>query len=142
MKLNEEGWGLGVFVICLSVFFVAIIVVALLTNKVNLSARPGEDNNEVEPNEAISEAQKYSSYETAIKSSAQGYKNENYPDIKDGDLFYVNIDSLSLGDEIKNDCDGYAKIGMINGTDYYEAYIKCSKYTTAGYDEEQLKSLG
>ena len=133
LGLNNKGWGLGVFLVFIGVFFVAIILVTYVANKNGMGSGTNyyfENNNTL--------LKKYKEYETIIKERAIVYQEQNYSFIDDGDIFYVNINKLDVSDTIKSDCDGYAKIGKENGIYIYEPYLKCGNYTSNGY----LNNLG
>lgn len=143
-KLNNKGWGLGVFITFLGLFFLAILVVVVLSSSFKFGedsnpnivvVPPSENNSDNNSDITHNDGEKYANYEAEIKIAAEAYKNEKYPSIENGDVFYVNINKLTLSKNVTNDCSGYAKIGKVHENDYYEAYIRCSLYTTPGYEE-------
>ncbi len=128
LKLDNKGWGLGVFLVFIGVFFVAIILITYVANKNGMGSGNNyyfEDNNTL--------LKSYKEYELIVKERAIVYQEQNYPYIDDGDIFYININKLDVSDKIKSDCDGYAKIGKENGIYIYEPYLMCGNYKTSGY---------
>jgi len=127
-RLNEHGWGLNVMLAFISVFFIAIIMIAYLSNLNGLGPSSNNDNS-VDKNFV----NQYKNYESAIKNEAIKYQEEKYPYIVDGDSFYVNIKKLSDNDEILQTCSGYVEFGRENNVYYYKPYLNCGSYKTNGY---------
>ena len=126
-KLDNKGWGLVVFLVFIFIFFFAILLISFLASKNGIGPRDtGNNYNEIKTND-------YEDYETQVKRSAINYQEERYPNIDEGDVFYVNISKLNLSSEIRNSCTGYVKLGKINGNHIYEPYLSCGTYTTSGY---------
>ena len=85
-KLNQEGWGLSTFLSFIAIIFIAILLVAHLSNKYGMG--PTETDNSSKGNEFL---EKYQNYETIVKESSVKYQESHYPNIDNGDTFYVNI---------------------------------------------------
>ena len=126
-KLDNKGWGLVVFLIFIFIFFFTILLISFLANKNGIG--PQDTNN----NYNNIDTKDYTQFETKVKISAMKYQEMNYPNIENGDIFYINISKLELSDEIKNSCTGYVKLGKVNGNYIYEPYLSCDNYTTSGY---------
>lgn len=128
MKLNNKGWGLSVLLAFIGVFFVAIILISYLSNKYGYGPTNTSSTN---PTNTLVE--KYRGYETEVKEAAVKYQEEHYPNIDNGDQFYINISKLNIGSYIKSSCTGYVKYGKTNDLFYYDPYLKCGDYETNGY---------
>lgn len=126
-NLNNEGWGLGIFLVFIGVFFIALILITVIANKNGMDAesRPEYPKNE--------ELINYKQYEIIVKEEGIKYQEQNYPRIADGDSFYINIKKLDLDSEIIRKCTGYIKLGKNNNIYIYEPYLKCGSYKTDGY---------
>lgn len=127
-RLNNKGWGLSVFLIYIAVFFIAIIIITYIANRNGLGADVGA--NTIIENPFL---KTYKQYEITVKESAMVYQERNYPNIKNGDSFYVNIDKLNLSNDITTRCSGYVELGKKDDIYIYNPYIKCGTYKTAGY---------
>ena len=126
MKLNNKGWGLSIFLVFIVVFFIAIIIIAHISKQYGYG--PVE-----EPHITNTLLQRYKSYETEVKESAIRYQEYNYPTMQNGDGFIVNIKNLDIKSEITYTCTGYVKYGITSDIYYYEPYLHCGNYKTAGY---------
>ena len=94
-KLNQEGWGLSTFLSFIAIIFIAILLVAHLSNKYGMG--PTGTDNSSKGNEFL---EKYQNYETIVKESSVKYQESHYPNIDNGDTFYVNINKLSVEEKI------------------------------------------
>lgn len=129
-KINNEGWGLGVMITFLGVFFVAIVMVVYISNKYDIGIKNTYVINEEKNN---TNQNNYNVYETLIKEKAIIYQENYYPNISNNDKFYTNINNLDLDKEITNICSGYVEFGKNDDSYYYYPYIKCQNYKTKGY---------
>lgn len=127
-KLNNKGWGLGIFLVFIAVFFLAIIMITYIANKNGMGARPIDKT--TNDNSII---KTYKEYEILVKEKAIEYQETNYPNIAEGDSFYVNVKKLGVNSKITNKCSGYVKLGKENNIYIYEPYLKCGGYKTNGY---------
>ncbi len=127
-KLNQEGWGLSTFMALIAIIFIAIILVAHLSNKYGMG--PTQMDSSTKGNEML---EKYKEYETMVKESSVKYQENYYPNIESGDSFYVNINKLDISENIINDCTGYVEFGIKDKIYYYSPYLKCNNYKTSGY---------
>lgn len=138
-KLNNKGWGIGIMFLFIGIFFFAILIIAVISTKYGLTDKTKSNihNN----NQTIIETtnDKYLEYEQIIGRSAADYVNRNYSEVNNQDIMYININQLNIDQEIKQNCNGYVKVGKSNGTNYYNPYIKCNNYQTDGYNEEYNK---
>lgn len=86
---------------------------------------------------------KYTPIEEKLEEKAKQYVDKLflYPENKGGKIKVTSIEMIEEGtlDELKLDddtCTGYVII--TNDNVYkYDTYIKCSKYTTSGYDKNK-----
>lgn len=129
-KINNKGWGLTVFLVFIFIFFFTILLVAYLANKNGIG--PQDTNNNYNNLNTVN----YKEYENIVREKAIIYQEVHYPEISEGDSFYVNIRKLEIDSKIKNSCTGYVKLGksLLNYT--YEPYLNCGSYVTNGYDAD------
>ena len=113
-KLNQEGWGLSTFLSFIAIIFIAILLVAHLSNKYGMG--PTGTDNSSKGNEFL-----------------EKYQESHYPNIDNGDTFYVNINKLSVEEKILEECTGYVEFGIRDEIYYYSPYLKCGTYKTKGY---------
>lgn len=128
-KLNNRGWGLGMFLAFIGIFFLAIVMIIVVSRQYDLGLVENVDNS-VTPNDKV----KYVNYEKAVKEASAVYSSKILTNIQNGDIFYVDINNLDVSDTIKSTCDGYSKIVKKDGTILHYAYIKCGNYSTSGYN--------
>lgn len=126
-KLDNKGWGLGVFLLYLSIFLAAIILVSYIANKNNLGSESTRVNND---NQVF---KRYRQYELEVESVARHYQVQNYPTINEGEDIYININRMNVDNEILDRCSGYVKISNNEGTYSYNPYLRCGTYRTNGY---------
>lgn len=138
-KLNNKGWGLGIMILFICVFFLAILIISALSAKYGLMSKTNPNANNSEPKQATINNQKYFQYEQAIGQISTEYVDKNYSSITKDDVIYININKLNIQEEIKKECTGYVKVGINNNINYYNPYIKCDNYQTEGYDERYAK---
>ena len=127
-KLDNRSWGLGIFIIYICIFFVAILLVSHIANKNNLGA-----DSDIQMTTDDKVLQQYKEYESEVKTIAMQYQKENYPDIKSGDSFSVNINKLDISDRILHRCTGYVIFSNDKGDYISTPYLKCGSYRTSGY---------
>lgn len=127
-KLNNRGWGLGIFIIYVGIFFIAIVLVSYIANKNNLGA-----DSDIYMTTDDKVLQQYIEYESEIKTIAIKYQQENYNDIKNGDSVRLNINKLNINENILHRCTGYVIFSNTNGIYLVDPYIKCGSYRTSGY---------
>lgn len=125
-KLDNRGWGLGMFIGFIVIFIIAILIVAYLVNNVEkgLSPKRGE-------NLSYSEYEHYHKFEKVVSSAASDYA------LKNTRFDYINIEDLEISDEIKDKCLGYV---LYNYSDNeYDAYLRCENYETEGFSYDRAK---
>ncbi len=127
-KLNNKGWGLTVFLIFIFIFFFTILLIAYLANKNGIG--PQDSTNNYNDINSIN----YKEYEREVREKAVIYQESYYPEISEGDNFYVNINKLDIDSKIKISCTGYVKLGRSMFSYTYEPYLNCGKYVTSGYN--------
>lgn len=131
-KINDKGWGLAVMLVFMGIFFLAILIISILSTKYGLLNEEKQDANST--NQLITTNKKYLDYEYIIKEETPQYVNKIYGEINDEKIRYVNINDLDIDNVIKEECRGYVEVYK-NNTMYYETYIKCSNYETEGYND-------
>lgn len=127
-NIDNKGWGLAIFVAYIGIFFGAILLVSYIADKNNLGA---DGNIQMTSDKTL--IQQYKEYEREVKSIAESYQKEKYPEIKNEDSIYININKLDIRDTILHRCTGYVIISNKNGIYSTEPYIKCGSYRTSGY---------
>lgn len=138
-KLNNKGWGLGIMILFICVFLLAILIISVLSAKYGLMSNTKQGVNNSETKQATVNNQKYFEYEQTIGQISTEYVDKNYSNITTNDVIYININELNVQKNIKQECTGYVKIGKDNGINYYNPYIKCDNYQTEGYEEQYVK---
>lgn len=145
-KLNNRGWGLGVMLVFICVFLIAIIFIAIQAKEYGLAG----DNSFATPiptktpvvsatPDVSANKESYERLEERSEEAGRVYKETYYKSLLDGDSVYVTIKKLvsnsyleQLRDLTGNVCSGYVKI--TGGEEFqYDAYIKCKDYETSGY---------
>lgn len=132
-KLNNNGWGLGVFIAFIGVFFVAIIMIVYVSNKYNVGIEKINVGNTSEKVNTTFE-QKYEEYEKQIKEKSILYQESNYPNILNDEVFYTSINNLDLSEKILKECTGYVEFKKSDNIYYYSPYIDCGTYKTNNYN--------
>ena len=149
MKLNNHGWGFRemLFYLCILIAFllVAIILIVRMYHQID---KKGIDMGDYFPAGDVPIANKketllYSDLEVKIKNGSITYI-KNYYNEELGSEVVITLSALkSQGiitdfNDIKDgsSCNGYvvANYNEVDGV-IYHPYIKCSNYTTNGYDE-------
>ncbi len=134
--MNKNGWGLRVELLFIILFLVCILIstiglqrLGLLKDKEGSYVNLGGNGENYD----------YSGLEQKIVNAAIKYYDKKYPDghndtvIVSFDTLYHDGDITKLYDEIGKECNGYAKILKNKVT---IGYVKCPKYMTSGYDED------
>ena len=75
MKLNNRGWGLGVFLAFVMIFVLSIIVAGVNAYRVGLQKEP---TIQFGPETGKSNYEKYKPLENKVKLAAEEYKNLHY----------------------------------------------------------------
>lgn len=132
MKLNNRGWGLGIFLVFVMIFVLCIIVAGVNAYKIGLQKEPsiqfGSDSGK-------SNYEKYKPLEDKIKLAAEEYKNVHYTDMSFGDSVFVTFKTLVANNHLSSSegCTGYVKI---SDGDEYIVYFNCPDYKSSGYLED------
>jgi len=143
-KLNQEGWGLSVFLAFIIVFFIAIILIAIGSAKVGIS---GGDKGSSQPtstpsgsNYTESEISQAKSYEEKVKSATSSYLLEHLQNQIDGKEMILMSSTLNDYNYLEpfsvagNICDGYSVIRKVDQELEIIPYVECgSVYKTEGY---------
>ncbi len=126
VKLNNRGWGLGMFLALLSTLVVAIFLIWYGSFEINKMLKKLKDNNEY-----------YYKLENNIESSTEIFLNDNPISDCHSIGCTINYDLLKANNYISkysdkttnNECTGCVKV--IGNT--YKAYISCDSYKTENY---------
>ena len=139
--MNKNGWGLRVELFYILIFLFCLVVATIGLNRLGFL---GENNNAlVKPDNSGSETYSYEPLETKVVNAAKKYYQDMYNGVGD-DIVIVRVSTLQangylgeLVDDKNKACSGYAKvITSSGGQQVYVSYIKCSRYTTTGYEGE------
>ena len=128
MKLNNRGWGLQAMLAGVLVLMIALVIIAILVNKLtNDTFESINSSNEV-----------YKIFESKVLEASKKYQSNYYSNIESGDEIVVTVEKLkeknllTINEETAI-CTGYTIIKNDSKITYH-TYIKCgSKYMTAGY---------
>lgn len=136
-----NGFGRKEFIILLAVMLIAIIISMSLFNQ---KVTPEEEVIE----EPVEEKVTYTDLEKKLKLGAERYQNDNYSVDADKDetwiLTYTFLKKEDYLDKIKDlsnneECDGYVIFEKEGMNITYAPYLKCSNYTTKGFDSKNLE---
>lgn len=146
MKLNNKGWGLGIFLafVCLLVF--CIIFSSVSAYKAGLTKNSVPYFESVVPNSSgdsstgSTTSSKYSVLEEKILNAAMNYKRDRYNNISVGQTLVIQISTLVKEKYLEEiyDCSGYVVIKNNNNDVRYQTYLKCSDYVTDGFDDKYV----
>jgi len=153
MKLNNQGWGLGVFfgfviVLLLCIFAAGVNAYKLgLTRESHdhyfqsdLSTTPQPTSNEtIKDDEQGSDSMnRFVEVRQSVIQAAGLYRSKFHKDMKDGDEVVVSFNSLIDHECMAklDDCTGYVKIGIVNGNFQYIPFFHCLDYVSDGYQNE------
>lgn len=139
--MNKNGWGLRVELFYILIFLFCLVVATIGLNRLGLLGE--NDNALVKPDTSGSETYSYEPLETKVVSAAKKYYQDMYSGGSE-DIVIVRVSTLQangylgeLVDDRNKSCSGYAKvITSSGGQQVYVSYIKCSRYTTTGYESE------
>lgn len=148
-KLNQEGWGLSVFLAFIIVFFIAIILIAIGSAKVGIAGGGGEPSQPIHTsngsNYTESEIEQAKSYEEMVKSATSKYLLEKLQNQIDGEETIVMSSTLNDNHYLNpfsvagNICNGYSVIRKMDQEFEITPYIECgSVYTTDGYRFKEI----
>lgn len=148
-KLNQEGWGLSVFLAFIIVFFIAIILIAIGSAKVGIS---GENNDSIQPtpsstgsNYTDTEIDQAKSYEEMVKSATAKYLLEKLQNQIDGQEMIILSSTLSDAHYLDpftvagNPCSGYSVVRKTDSGLEIVPYIECGGvYTTEAFRFKEI----
>lgn len=145
MKLNNHGWGLGVFLGFVVIFVLCIVVVSVNAYKLGLekdgpSIQFGEEEEKPSstPDSSLSGTEKYQDLIKDAQLAAEAYRIDYYSQLLEGDSVFVPFSTLKEKNYLENTdgCNGYVKI-LHQGESYqYQTYLKCSDYESDGYVDD------
>ncbi len=145
-KLNQNGWGLSVFLAFIVVFLIAIILISIGAERVGIT----ENGNTKTPSsndsqdsirytkEEISQAEQY---EIMLREETSRYLSDINQDFSGVSSKIIPISELIQKNYLQslmiagNICTGYSIIQIQEGVPLIQAFVHCGKvYTTEGYD--------
>lgn len=145
-KLNNQGWGLGVFLAFVVIFIFCIFIASINAYKVGLGKEPpsvqfGDDVNKPSPSPSdngtsnVSGKEKYKDLIKNVNLAADKYRVDYYSSLLNGDSVFVPIKTLKENNYLQDtkNCSGYVKIINQNGSFQYKTYLKCPDYESDGY---------
>lgn len=137
--MNKNGWGLRVELVIILMFVICLAITSIGLNRIGLLG----DN----PNAPIQNVDKetfdYTALENKVVEATKKYFSEYYEyEMTDNEMI-VRLSTLKYNgyisdvlDENGKSCSGYAKIVSSSSGIIYVGYVKCSKYTTQGYESK------
>lgn len=148
-KLNQEGWGLSVFLAFIIVFFIAIILIAIGSAKVGISSGESSSSQPTStPNGSTytqSEIEQAKSYEEMIKSATAKYLLEKLQNQIDGQEMIILSSTLSDAHYLDpftvagNPCSGYSAVRKTDSGLEIVPYIECGGvYTTEAFRFKEI----
>lgn len=113
--LNNRGWGLQAMMVCILVLMLCLVVISMLSNKLNDTFN-----------------REYVELENKVVEVVKKYEADNNINLEVVTIEEL-IDSNYLEDYSVNGskCSGYVRKDI-----NYKAYIKCDNYTTVGYSSD------
>lgn len=140
MKLNKKGWGFVEFFAFLLIFIICLLMVAFGLKKFGLL----DDEWHFIKDQSNTDTPKvtYSELREDMISATMKYINKYYNNELGEDTLNIRVSQLKkegLLDTLRDDdgkkCSGYVSV-YLNGQDkiQYDAYLKCKKYETTGYE--------
>jgi|GEM_PF-5113184 len=152
MKLDNKGWGFPSMIILsgiILIFFgISIFFIVRLYNSMEENQRtstPSLNTNQNNNNEGNTN-NTYNQMETNLEAAALNYVKTYYTSQKI-DTIAVSINNLKERNMITNivdqkdsaPCKGYVLVDNAGETNLVsKAYIKCSNYTTSGYQDWRI----
>ena len=91
----------------------------------------------------------YKAFEKSVEDAAEDFYETYEIDLEDGQAETITIEDLEiegfLNNEMTSKCDGYVKMSKVRNIDkeyeaIFEAFVKCEKYKSNGYEEEYANS--
>ncbi|UKI58789.1 MAG: hypothetical protein L6V81_05390 [Clostridium sp.] len=137
--MNKNGWGLRVELLIILLFVICLAVACIGANKFGLLGKKMIIlllKNLLLKNNTLF----YEGLEDKLRVATREYYNVKYNDNTE-DIVIIKLSTLYSGGYIsklydKNDreCKGYSKVIVNNDTSTIVPYIRCSGYTTSGYE--------
>lgn len=135
-KLNNHGWGLGMLLVFIVIFLLAILIITIQANKLGIAGHeqfytPHPTIEEDVDSTETENRQEYTSYallESAVKESAAVYREKYYASIPKGDSIRVDFTHLIEDGLLKEPyvngvhCDGYVIISHEENYAYHVFY--------------------
>lgn len=137
MKLNNRGWGLGVFLGFIAILLFCILVVGV--NSYRLSEKTeGAFQFDSSVTDKNSSSSTKNDLEGRVLNAAMNYKRNKYGNMTNGQTVVVKISRLVKENYLSNSgkCSGYVEIRNREGDINYKAYLKCPDHVTEGYNSE------
>lgn len=151
-KLNNRGWGLGMMLIFIAVFVLALIIIIIQANNLGIAGNMQYEKisptmtptlvpkPEVTNTPTIPSNESYEELERTVKNAAFSYQQQYYVSLQSGDSIYVSVRKLIeknllsvLVDKNGNVCSGYVQ--LVGGSNTSPSvYLKCDGYITPGYE--------
>lgn len=135
MKLNNRGWGLGVFLGFVAILLFCLVVVGVNAYKLGVKT---ENNFQFDSSVIDNNSNTKSDLESKVLNAAMNYKRNEYGNMSSGQTVIVKISRLVDENYLSSsdDCSGYVEIKNKNGDVSYKTYLKCPNYVTEGYNSE------
>ena len=136
-KLNQNGWGYGFLIASIVVIFLILLSVAIAVKSLK---KENKNNKPVPLNETKNYSKMYTLLEEKLKNAGEYYVLDNETYIKTiSNSSKLSLKTLQDGGYIDNildpiystPCSGFV---IVKSENDITAYIKCSEYSTSGYD--------
>lgn len=150
MKLNKNGWGYFEFFAFLIIFIICLVITGFGLRKFGLLDENWhfvdleelkKPNNSQNNNKPITYGDlREDMVEATIKYIEKYYNNELGLDTLNIRVSQLKREGLldKFKDADGNDCSGYVSVYVDDtGKIRYDAYLKCKKYETTGYEERK-----
>ena len=137
MKLNNRGWGLGVFLGFVAILLFCLVVVGVNAYKLGVKTESGFqfDSSVVDKNSSNNIKD---DIESKVLNAAMNYKRNEYGNMSSGQTVIVKVSRLVAENYLSSseNCSGYVEIRNRNGDISYNAYLKCPDFVSEGYNSE------
>ena len=137
MKLNNKGWGLGVFLGFIAVLLFCLVVVGVNAYKLGVKTE-GQFQFDSSVVDKDSSNNVKSDLESKVLNAAMNYKRNEYGNMTSGQTIIVKVSRLVDENYLSSSegCSGYVEISNRNSDISYSAYLRCPDFITDGYNSE------
>ena len=142
--MNKKGWTLVGELIAFLVAVILLIYAIYGLNRLGLVRDIDEAIPGVKPTLVISGKKvNYETVENNLIDATKKYVTDKYDNKFDSDVIIVRVSQLvksgyisTIRDSKNKTCSGYVRVYSDGINNTYSPYLRCSQYTTYGYEEE------